>query len=927
MKIILIYPKKNNTFIFILICILNINNVLSQNFGGHNPTIQWKQIENSNNKIIFSDSFTKQATKISNIITYLQKQENQRPFGKYPQKIDIVVQNQQAFFNGYVSVTPFRSEFFLTNPTDIFHIGAEKTETLLSLHEYRHVQQFNLLHKKTLNILKYFLGDFSRGYGLFLAHNWFLEGDAVYNETKYSSFGRGNLPQFMQAFKALDIANKNYSFTQINNGSYIHNIPNHYNFGYLLVNYGIEKYGSDFWDKVGNSITKYEIRRAIKKTTNIKFKKFQQNAFLYYKNIWYQKDTFNYQTKIEKKSVNNYLFPNKMDDSNFIILKTSYDKLASFVKINAHNFLEEKLVTRKFSFDNNYGYNQQKIIYTTYSFHPRFLNIQYNNINIYDIKTKSNNVITQNKKYYMPDIAHKANWVLAVEESGEHISKLCLLNMEGEIIQEIVMDETRFYYPKFSINDSACIVAVAHKNKMALIKIHLFNNEQKIILPYTKRIVGYPVINGDTILFTTTYKGNDELWCYIENKDKMYRMVNYPTGTYQGFFQNKTIISSVFTADGFRLIQTNPLWQAVIIEDELKPLYTSKLDNFNQDNFNSINFDTPVYTKHTYTPSHPFKPLGWIPLYIPPFFTFSIYHKNVLNNFSSITQYIYNENDRSHNVNIQGIFGKYLVQPIIALGFTTNNVVYSLDRYALYYNEFNKIVGLNLPLNFIKNYNQVSFRFTSFINSTERIWQDLATKYLKDYSYTYINNQLYVSNQIQKTYQQLYPAFAQSISLQYRKSLDSFNTAYFNATLNLFFPGLFKNHSFNLVYSTQFSNHNRRLNLSNNVNFARGYNYINLDEVKTIQANYRFPIIYPEIGINYVFYVKRIQGNIFYDNTNVYNLNSKNNITLNTVGAEVLFEINIYNQVPLTLGVRYNYLLDSKENKNIWEISLPIPFY
>ncbi|MCX8480876.1 MAG: hypothetical protein ORN58_03060, partial [Sediminibacterium sp.] len=611
----------------------------------------------------------------------------------------------------------------------------------------------------------------------------------------------------------------------------------------------------------------------------------------------------------------------------FIVLKKGYDKLASFVKINSNNFTEEKLAIRTFSIEDYYSYNQQKIVYTTFSSHPRFLNIQYNNINIYDINSKSNNVITKNKKYYMPDIAHKANWVLAVEESGTHNSTLCLLTLEGDKIQEIIMDETKFYYPKFSINDSSCIVAVAHKNKMALIKINLFNNTQKIFLPYTKRVIGYPVINNDTILFTTTYQGNDELWCYVESKDKIYRMINHPTGVYQGFFQKKSIISSVFTADGNRLIQTNPIWQEVIPQDELKPLYTSKLDNFKQDEFNSINFDTPVHQIQPYTNTHAFIPVGWIPIYTPQFFTFSIFHQNILNNFSSIIQYNYNENDHTHNVNAQGVYGKYFLQPIVALGFTNNNVVYSLDRYALYFNEVNKIIGLNLPLNFIKNYNQFTLQYTTNINSTDRLWQGLAARYLKNYSYTYINNKIYFSNQIQKTNQQLYPAFAQSITLQYRKNLDSFYTEYFNATLSLFFPGIFKNHSFNILYSTQFKNKDNKLDLSNNVNFARGYNYINFDEVKTIQANYRFPIAYPEIGINYIFYIKRIQGNIFYDNSNVFNYKTNAKLSLNTVGAAVLFEINLYNQFPLTLGVRYNYLINSTNNKNSWELSLPIPFY
>jgi len=94
--------------------------------------------------------------------------------------------------------------------------------------------------------------------------DWFYEGDAVYNETVLSNQGRGRLPLFMNAFPSLwqsgpqGAAPKKYSWMKLRNGSLKDYVPNHYYLGYLLVNYGREKYGADFWAKVTKDASGYK---------------------------------------------------------------------------------------------------------------------------------------------------------------------------------------------------------------------------------------------------------------------------------------------------------------------------------------------------------------------------------------------------------------------------------------------------------------------------------------------------------------------------------------------------------------------------------------------------------------------------------------------------------------------------------------------
>ncbi len=120
--------------------------------------------------------------------------------------------------------------------------------------------------------------------------DWFFEGDAVYNETVLSKQGRGRLPLFMNAYPALWQAGKNYSWMKLRNGSFKDYVPDHYNLGYPLVNYGYEKYGQDFWGKVTRDASAfkglfYPFQKAIKKHAGVDYKTFRNEALAYYKKM------------------------------------------------------------------------------------------------------------------------------------------------------------------------------------------------------------------------------------------------------------------------------------------------------------------------------------------------------------------------------------------------------------------------------------------------------------------------------------------------------------------------------------------------------------------------------------------------------------------------------------------------------------------
>jgi len=220
---------------------------VAQRFGGTPPSVKWRQVNTDTARIIFPEGLDSQANRVATLV-HREAAKQTMPIGNRLRKINIVLQNQTVIANGYVGLGPYRSEFYLTPSANNFDQGSLPWADQLSTHEYRHVQQYNNFSNGLSNLMRVLFGE--EGYALAVnasVPDWFFEGDAVYNETNLSGQGRGRLPLFLNAYPALWNAGKKYSWMKLRNGSFKDYVPNHYPLGYLLVNYGYNKYGSEFW--------------------------------------------------------------------------------------------------------------------------------------------------------------------------------------------------------------------------------------------------------------------------------------------------------------------------------------------------------------------------------------------------------------------------------------------------------------------------------------------------------------------------------------------------------------------------------------------------------------------------------------------------------------------------------------------------------
>lgn len=201
MKTKLLYPVSLLFFLFLFSSSANAQYFLT---GQEPASTKWIQIKNKSFQIIFPegyDSIAQMYARFLNLSATYVKQ----PYLNKVKRIPIVLHNKTTISNAMVSPAPFHADFFEMPSQKIY---PEIWQKQLTLHEYRHVVQMNVMRKGFGKFLYLLLGQ----QGTALLFNglpqWFYEGDAVYSETLHSKSGRGRLPRFIYPLKAQIIEKK-----------------------------------------------------------------------------------------------------------------------------------------------------------------------------------------------------------------------------------------------------------------------------------------------------------------------------------------------------------------------------------------------------------------------------------------------------------------------------------------------------------------------------------------------------------------------------------------------------------------------------------------------------------------------------------------------------------------------------------------------
>jgi len=108
---------------------------------------------------------------------------------------------------------------------------------------------------------------------------------------------------------------------------------------------------------------------------------------------------------------------------------------------------------------------------------------------------------------------------------------------------------------------------------------------------------------------------------------------------------------------------------------------------------------------------------------------------------------------------------------------------------------------------------------------------------------------------------------------------------------------------------------------------ARGYPDYYYTRMWNAGFNYHIPLLYPDWGFANIVYLLRLRGNFFFDYSRVRSRTGATNTALRSTGAELYFDTKWWNQLPVSFGVRYSYLLDqafATSSRHVFEFIVPV---
>lgn len=916
---------------------------------GEDPSgIHWKQINTNQFQIIYPADFELNAKRMASLLNQVYLfGENTLHYS--PKKISVILHTNTVRSNGLVAWAPSRMELFTTPHQEMY---AQDWLEQLAIHEYRHVIQIDKIQSELPGIFKFLLGEQAAAIvtGIYLPF-WFLEGDAVVTETALSQSGRGRVPSFEMELKANSVEKKNFSYDKAYLGSFKDYIPDYYQFGYQMVGESRRLYGADTWAKVLQHVAHAPLSltafsSGLKSATGLNQVELYDTIFAGLQQKWVkevqsiQPTSFQYISTFSKEYAS-YRYPFQINDSSYFAVKYSLDALTKFVSIDLKG-RERTLFTPGNFFEESITYGRNTIYWIESKTDVRWTHREFSQLRMFDLSTGLIVEKTYQDKLYAPCLSPNGQVLAAIKIDQQNSCSIVLIEPKtGEIQKEVKLSKELFYFtPSWGDNNLDLYAIVLSNKGKSIAKISTSNGEVSLLMPYCYNELKRPVYSKNAIYYISSATGIDEAYVLDLTTKQNHKLTTSRFGVrdLQVSKDSKSLLYCRYGADGFKVVKAANIQQKNDLQDYSKsftyPL-AAKLSSQEHKQFNFSTSDSSTYQAIPYSKfGNSLNFHSWSPAYVDlsnqelrPGVTFM--SQNKLSNTLLQIGYDYSTLNKTGKwraeFDYNGLFpvfklrsdygqeNSHYYQINTYNNLTTHTVRKDTQKVAYSYHILNLNGIVNLPLNLTQGkWNRLLQ--PEFQLGYKNIVQSEATPIASSAS-TWLTYRLYFHNLLQVSLRDMQPAIGQIIDLNYHYSTlgSSGIQSIGSGEGTLYMPGLFKHHGLKFYGGLQDKTTSVGY-LSDYISYPRGYmNFVN-SRLVSFKSDYVLPVIYPDLSIGRLSYIKRVALRLFYDQGWATISNHQNTMTQNvsfqSVGSEWTADCNFFRlYVPTKIGIRTSYLV------------------
>ena len=938
-------------------------------YGQDAGKLRWSQFETPNYKVIFPegiDSLAKAfASRIESYYPYLGEALDHNH-----SRMPVIVHNESSFSNGVFVWAPKRLEIFSNPDPNAYN---QDWLTQLAIHEGRHAVQIDKLNQGFTRGLYYLGGEQLVGAMAIFLPLWYLEGDAVDSETRLSKSGRGRQPSFEMGLKAqmLD-AGRTYSFSKATMGSYKNYIPNHYELGYLMVRHGRRNYGDGFWIDFQNYAarkpfllvpTLISMRKYGLKTK----KQFYQNALGEYRSHWSGTDSSRVLSPYTQwgkkeggragKQYTSYRYPQMISDSLLFAYKSGMDQIPQFILMDGEG--KEKTIFRPgYRSSGRVSLSNTHLVWDEFVPDTRWSNRNYSVIMSYNLTTGKTRSLGKKTRFYSPAVSHDGKRVAVIEQSEKQRFSLVILAIDGKEELRVPSPGNLFIqHPAWMEGDSSIVLVRSEETHKALVSYRLKSGSWELLFDAGNDDISSPHMAGDMIFFSATFSGIDNIYCYHISTKETFQLTSSRFGAFLPSVSSdeKKLFYSNYTSKGYKIAELSlkeGMWKALeAAKDHAEQLdydlFTEGVLEMAQGTKNdSITSPVKRYSKL----GHLFNVHSWLPLYIdylnpnltlssediPLSLGVSLISQNHLSTAVSQIGYEYKNGYHMFHSGIQ-LKGRY---PVFNFYFD-----YGGEPNVLLMNEeADTAMALPADMTFTAQ-TYVPFRlntgkFLTLIQPRIDYQYRRELQYIEEEGeyrtgthYLYYN--LYVTSYLRKGVRDILPRVGFSASAGYYHA--PFDNRVYGAVSilggSLYAPGFLKHQTLKLSiqYQKQYPLDPSQPAFINLMTMPRGLHGIYGSILTRYSADYVFPLLYPDLELSSILYLKRIRGAVWVDHMRGSNVIIRDpsphyeNKNYTTLGGDLLFDLNILRiPFPLSVGIRYIYEPETRISIFEWLFNIQI---
>lgn len=908
--------------------------------------LRWHRIDTPHFTVVYPDSLEAEAQRAATLL-----ERYYEPLGHSlnarPRRIPVVLNNQSLTSNGFVAWAPRRSQWYAMPPTTVDAFGPMDWYQLLAVHEGRHIVQETALRTGWVGLGARVFGDYTMALlgGSLYFPSWFWEGDAVGMETALTSVGRGRQPVFTARMRTLLADRQPYGYYQAWLGTYRTAYPDWYELGYVLTSYVRRHHGDSAWRRITrraswNPMPPLALGMAIKRETGMGLSALHRAAVNELDSLWRDQRRHVQATPGTQRSpadpgYHAWSLPQYAGDGSIVALYSDLQTVNQLVRLREGR--REVLVDRMGAVgDLQFHVRGDQVVWAEYAVDPRYAERNYLILKRLDLTTGKVTRLTSRSRYFGPALSPDGAHVAAVEFTPSRRSRLVLLSATSGQLRQTVADDSGFLTtPVWSPEgDAIYVVRVDPERGNALVR-HGLDGTTRTIVDYGFDAISRPQIAGGRIYFGSPRSGLDAVWS-VDTSGRDLRMVTSRLfGAYHPAVSGdgSRLLFADLTPEGYDVVEQE-LTEPPQVAGEAHRVLFADSAVAQEERLAGVARDVPGAW-----PVRPFT--GWARAF--DFHSLSLAptgddinqglvleSRNLLNTLGVHAGLVYNRNEQRLAFEAGG---SYAGLPVIldagvrlgSRGSTFADTAGTTQRYS--WSERSAQLVARLPLTRVSGLRRQSLvlgvgaAVTSIADQPVQFRFENNNGHLAALTYSASASHVRAA-----AFRDLFQAGV-SASAVYRHTPGSadYSSHVLAGRASVIAPGLAAHHAV-VVEAGHEEQRPGNYRFSSEVPFARGFPRRYHDRLTRVALAYHAPLLYPDLALGPLAYVRRVQGAVFGDLAQGSDAARNRMASYRSVGGELTADIAPFStRTTIRTGIRVSRRL-SGDRQVVTDAILALPF-